>query len=125
MLAEPFDGTTVVVMHHAPSLRSLSLQHSNNRALDPAYASDLENLMVGASAPELWLHGHIHDSKDYVAGNTRIVSNPKGYGPMLPLMPTIENPDFNPALVIDVQPRSKPGFRSGDNEPDETFQVKP
>lgn len=62
----------------------------------------------GPGAPELWLHGHIHASQHYVVGGTRVLSNPKGYGPSLPRMPTIENPDFNPALVIEVQPRLKP-----------------
>ncbi|MDT3687949.1 MAG: metallophosphoesterase [Pseudorhodoplanes sp.] len=107
-LAKPFDGATVVVTHHAPSPKSLSERYSQHRALDPAYASDLEELMQGPGAPELWLHGHIHASQDYVVGGTRVLSNPKGYGPSLPRMPTIENPDFNPALVIEVQPRPKP-----------------
>jgi hypothetical protein len=27
----------------------------------------------------LWIHGHTHDSFDYVVRGTRIVANPRGY----------------------------------------------
>lgn len=29
--------------------------------------------------PTLWIHGHTHEKADYMIGNTRIVSNPRGY----------------------------------------------
>lgn len=77
-LAEPFDGETVVVTHHAPSPRSLP-NPEDLQALDCCYASDLEYLMQQPYAPSLWIHGHIHASRDYMIGNTRVLSNPRGY----------------------------------------------
>jgi predicted phosphodiesterase len=67
---------TVVVTHHAFSARSLA---ANERApIDAAYASDLESLFL-ERRPHLWVHGHTHRCADYTLGETRIVSNPRGY----------------------------------------------
>jgi hypothetical protein len=27
----------------------------------------------------LWVHGHVHAKNDYIVGNCRVVSNPRGY----------------------------------------------
>lgn len=99
MLATPFDGKTVVVTHHAPSPRSVEEQYRDDE-LTPAYASDLEALM--GPAVQLWAHGHMHTSFDYVVSDTpgtsgtRVICNPRGYAPKH------LNPDFNPALLVDV-----------------------
>ncbi|MGK2742598.1 metallophosphoesterase [Tepidicaulis sp. LMO-SS28] len=76
-LGEPFDGSTVVVTHHAPSLQSVPLVHRSN-CLSSAYASDLDGFIRSHSV-DAWAHGHIHESRDYRIGSTRIVSNPYGY----------------------------------------------
>jgi hypothetical protein len=101
-LARPFAGDTVVVTHHAPSPRSL---HPAVGDMDWLYASNLEALMDGDTAPALWIHGHIHRNVDYVVGATRVLANPRGY----PNEPQLiaehgprENPDFDPALVVEV-----------------------
>jgi Icc-related predicted phosphoesterase len=83
---------TVVITHHAPYPRSLHPKYAKD-LLSAAYVSDLEDLIV-ATAPELWVHGHVHTSFDYSVGRTRILCNPHGYGS--------ENPDFNPGLVVEV-----------------------
>lgn len=107
-LAEPFVGDTVVITHHAPSYRSLLLSGMTFDNMDWCYASNLEHLMVGDNAPALWLHGHIHANRDYVVGNTRVVSNPRGY----PLRAGVrENPDFDPGLVVDLEPKPVHGMR--------------
>ncbi|GJD65788.1 metallophosphoesterase family protein [Methylobacterium frigidaeris] len=106
-LAVPFAGPTVVVTHHAPhpaSLRGGAWQ----TPLDAAYASDLTEILEGPNAPDLWVHGHIHEPRDYRVGGTRVVANPRGYveeiaatrGRPARLKP--ENPSFNPALVLEV-----------------------
>jgi 3',5'-cyclic AMP phosphodiesterase CpdA len=105
-LETPHDGPTLVMTHHAPSPKSL-MPGSHNH--DWCYASDLESLMIGDGAPEVWLHGHIHRSRDYCVGETRVIANPRGY-------PTrqrgvMENPGWDPALVIDIEPRPKLGMR--------------
>jgi len=76
-LAEPFDGPTVVVTHHAPSLKSIAPRYMDD-SLTPCFASDLEAL-VASSGAVYWIHGHVHDSVDYVLGDTRVIANPKGY----------------------------------------------
>lgn len=68
----------VVVTHHAPSGLSLDDRYVNN-ALNPCYASDMDNLILKNPNIKLWCHGHIHQSKDYMIGNTRIICNPRGY----------------------------------------------
>jgi Icc-related predicted phosphoesterase len=98
----------VVVTHHAPSPRSLRRYVSGSFGdLDWCYASDLEHLMTGDAAPALWLHGHIHEKRDYVVGDTRVVANPRGYPPALGSR-VRENPHFDPGLVIDLEPRYMP-----------------
>ena len=93
------DGPTVVVTHHAPSGRSVHPRYKGS-ALNAAFASDMDEF-VEHHAPDLWVHGHMHDSSDYVIGETRVVSNPKGYFQ--------ENPGYDPALVIDLSaPAPKP-----------------
>jgi hypothetical protein len=110
LLAEPFDGPTVVVTHHSP--HEHGLQHGRvETELDAAYASDLSEL-IERYKPEVWVHGHIHVNRDYMHDETRIICNPRGYlitrrmhgrGESRP-----ENPSFNPGMVIEVAPRPKP-----------------
>jgi Icc-related predicted phosphoesterase len=91
-LAQPFDGVTIVMTHHAPSGRSLP-ESRRGDPISAAYASDLESL-IERTRPQLWVHGHIHSSSDYRIGATRVICNPRGY------TPSHLNPDFDPALVI-------------------------
>jgi len=94
MLAEPFDGKTVVVTHHAPSSQSVHPRYASD-LLTPAFASNLENLTEGDRAA-LWIHGHMHESYDYEIYGSRVVCNPRGYSP------DALNPDFMPDLVVEV-----------------------
>lgn len=77
VLAQPFAGPTVVVTHHAPHKDSLPVR-KQHELLSACYASDLSDLILSAK-PDLWVHGHIHDSVDYDIGDCRVVSNPRGY----------------------------------------------
>lgn len=89
-LAAPFGGTTVVITHHAPHPRSIVPQYANH-PLNPAFVSDLEELMGCA---RLWIHGHTHRASDYTVNGTRVVCNARGY----PGEPT----GFRPDLVVAV-----------------------
>jgi predicted phosphodiesterase len=93
-LAQPFEGRTVVVTHHAPSDRSISTRFRGPSQLNAAYASDLDALMGPAVA--LWVHGHTHESLDYRLTQTRVVCNPRGYIPIEP------NAAFAPGLLVEV-----------------------
>src|SRR5581483_3430165 len=78
-LATPFAGSTVVVTHHAPSPRSVHPRFAGS-PLNPCFVSNVEHLLDGGRAC-LWVHGHTHDSFDYVVNGTRVVCNPRGYAP--------------------------------------------
>jgi predicted phosphodiesterase len=92
-LAEPFPGPTVVVTHHAPSIRCLhSRLHGD--ALSPAYASSLD-AFVERSGAKLWIHGHTHWATDFRLGSTRVVSNQRGY-------PDAPAPGFQQDCTFDV-----------------------
>ena len=77
MLATPFDGKTCVVTHHLPLPNSVADRFKGD-SLSPAFASDLTALFM-RTPPDLWIHGHTHDSFDYLAGDARVYCNPKGY----------------------------------------------
>lgn len=94
-----FDGRTVVVTHHVPHPRSIAPQYAGD-SMNPAFCSDLSWLVEGSGAA-LWVHGHTHSSFDYEAGGTRVVCNPKGYGPLRP-GGRAENGDFDPLKVIEI-----------------------
>jgi Icc-related predicted phosphoesterase len=96
-LDKPFSGKTVVVTHHAPSKRSVHPRYEFD-SLTPAYASDLEAFM--SEKIVLWVHGHMHNSNDYVLNGTRIVSNPRGYQYSDDKLP--ENRDFKPDLIVEI-----------------------
>lgn len=96
-LAEPFDGPTVVVTHHAPHPGSVRPIYRND-PLAPAFASDL-SAVIQRFQPELWIHGHDHGSHDYQVGETRILTNQAGY----PRRDgSRENRDFDPRLIVKV-----------------------
>ncbi len=90
-----FPGKTVVVTHHLPSAHSVAERYQGSLT-SACFASDLDDLM-GASA--LWIHGHTHDSFDYVLHGTRVICNPRGYN-RNPDRP--ENREFDPALVVEI-----------------------
>lgn len=96
-LAKPFDGKTVVVSHHGPSIKSVSERFAHNQ-MNPCYVSDLEYLMFDYSV-DLWIHGHVHNSNDYLINGTRVVSNPRGYCRMSGVP---ENKNFDNKLIIEI-----------------------
>ena len=93
----PSQVKTVVVTHHAPSFRSCSTKY--NPQLDSCYASDLDD-RVKVWKPALWVHSHIHESRDYMIGETRVVSNPRGYDVVGDR--SMLNPGFKPDFVVEV-----------------------
>lgn len=73
----------IVATHFAPCLGSLHPKYVGNwqtEILNPYFVNDLEKTILShPKPPKLWLHGHVHDSFDYVVGKTRVVCNPMGY----------------------------------------------
>lgn len=74
-LAVPFAGTTVVVTHFAPSLRSADPRYG----LVPGTAGFCNALDALLPQAALWLHGHLHAPSDYLHHGCRVVANPMGY----------------------------------------------
>jgi len=67
----------VVITHHAPSEKSVSVnfKYAKQNAL---YYCSMEKLMLDRS-PKLWIHGHMHDPVFYEIDKTTVISNPRGY----------------------------------------------
>lgn len=88
----PYEGKTLVASHHGPHSGSVHPRYSpsiysldskielpgENRSfiLNPGFCSYLPELLEKA---DVWIHGHVHDSMDYMVGNTRVITNPRGY----------------------------------------------
>jgi calcineurin-like phosphoesterase family protein len=74
-LDEPFDGKTLVITHHSPSLQCNHRDFGLNE-FSSGFVSNLDELVKKA---DLWLYGHTHCNEDLMIGKCRIVSNQKGY----------------------------------------------
>ncbi len=75
-LAKPHDGPTIVVTHHAPTLKSWASDPED--FLRYAYCNQLEPMLKDQEI-DLWVHGHIHHASDYTKHGTRVICNPRGY----------------------------------------------
>jgi predicted phosphodiesterase len=91
-LAQPFEGTTVVVTHFAPSLRSADPRYG----LTPGTAGFCNSMDSLLPQARVWLHGHLHCQQDYRAGGCRVVANTLGYASKC------EHEGFRDQLVLEV-----------------------
>ncbi len=92
-LGKPFDGKTVVITHHLPSLLSIDPKYAQSH-LNYAFASNLDEFIL-ETHPELWIHGHTHESVDYHLGKTKVICNPRGYAHEV-------NPSFRPCFTLEL-----------------------
>ena len=95
-LTESYGGSTVVITHHAPSRKSIHPRFADS-LLNACFVSDVERLIDG-SRVRLWVHGHTHDSFDYVLNGTRVVCNPRGYA----RDGVNENRQFNADFLVEI-----------------------
>jgi predicted MPP superfamily phosphohydrolase len=93
-LSENKSKTNIVITHHAPSIKSVKEKYKDD-LISAAYASNLDDFIL-RTQPNLWIHGHIHEAFDYHVGNTRVVSNPKGY-------PGDNVDGFREGLIIEIE----------------------
>ena len=91
-LAQPFDGTTVVVTHFAPSLRSADPRYG----LTPGTAGFCNALDGLLPAAQFWLHGHLHSPSRYSHLGCQVLANPLGYARKS------EQKNYRPELLIAV-----------------------
>ena len=74
---DPYDdGHTVVVTHHAPSLRSIPARLRDDLTVS-CFASNLDDLVFDSDAM-FWVHAGVYGPVDYELGDTRVVANPRG-----------------------------------------------
>lgn len=92
----PHAGPTVVITHHAPSSRSIHPRFADS-LLNACFVSNAEHLVSGERA-QCWIHGHTHDSFDYVLNGARVLCNPRGYAKA----GVNENAHFDPDLTIEI-----------------------
>lgn len=102
------DNKLVVVTHHGPHRNSIHARYKyaeREGAYNPFYISDLTNV-IEETKPTLWIHGHVHNSFDYKVGDTRVMTNPRGYpanqAPNVFPNKGSENDKFDPNLVVDI-----------------------
>jgi len=88
-------GPRVVVTHMSFHAEGVRRGHEYDE-ISAAYASRAE--IPGA---DLWVYGHTHETRSFLAGDTRVVTNAKGYGPRK-AGETWENPDFDPHFIIEI-----------------------
>jgi Icc-related predicted phosphoesterase len=69
---------TVVISHHAPSLKGLNPAFVGN-GLDGAYGSDLDGMVEALANVPVWIHGHTHIKKVYRVGDTVLRANCRGF----------------------------------------------
>jgi len=84
----------VVVTHHGISPLSIDRRFKGD-SLNYAFMSDLSS-EITENGPDLWVHGHMHNSCDYLLGRTRVVVNAYGY------MDREENPRYDSTLVVEI-----------------------
>jgi predicted phosphodiesterase len=74
-------GKKVIVMtHHAPSLNSSHPRFGGTSdPLNWAYCSELDQFIIDNPTIKFWVHGHTHDTHDYMLGSTHVLCNPRGY----------------------------------------------
>lgn len=96
-LAPPFDGRTIVITHSGPSARSADPRYGL-RPGTASFCNDDDDLLHHA---DVWIHGHLHCTHDYIAEHqtghrTRVICNPRGYDRLG------EPAGFIDHLVIDI-----------------------
>lgn len=71
----------VVMSHHAPSELSVHPKYKGND-LNAGYYSNMEYDIMD-NGPDIWIHGHMHDTFSYELGITNVICNPRGYATLM------------------------------------------
>lgn len=73
----PFEGKTLVVTHHLPTLENYPEQYKND-PLNEIFATELSDLILEYQ-PDAWIFGHHHHNvPEFRIGNTRMLTNQLG-----------------------------------------------
>ena len=93
------DRDTIVVTHHMPAEWCVDPIFRDCYKLNGGFRSCLEEFIQDTS-PRYWFHGHGHNTVNFKLGDTRIISNPRGYPRNG--FGEIDNPQFNDTLLIGI-----------------------
>ena len=69
----------IVVTHFSPTHQSIAPYWRMHGGVVNEYFSNNMTYMIEEFQPDVWIHGHTHDTFDYMIGKTRILCNPRGY----------------------------------------------
>tara|TARA_R110002012_G_scaffold10705_4_gene48514 strand:- start:2200 stop:2973 length:774 start_codon:yes stop_codon:yes gene_type:complete len=86
-------GPVFVMTHHAPSTKSVKGRYKGSEGM---YSTDMEYFIKTHPNITHWVHGHVHETSDYMVEQCRIVANPRGYNGME------LNPNFNVEMEIEI-----------------------
>ncbi len=92
------DTHLIVLTHHAPLRQNTAApqyERNRHRALNAAFASDQSGLF--RPNVKLWAFGHTHFHTDFRYRDTRVLSNPHGYGALDDC-----GPSYRPNWVVEV-----------------------
>lgn len=85
----------IVVTHMSPSEQSVHPKYKGEYIMNGGYRSSLDEFILDRPQIKGWFFGHQHDASDFMIGDTRVVSNPRG-------CPGEDNEGFNPELVVEL-----------------------
>lgn len=88
---------TVVMTHHAPTRKSVGIRYQNS-INNVFFVNTFESYPV-FEWPDVWVHGHVHESFDYNIKNCRVICNPRG---RTLSDGSLENPNFDPNFTFDI-----------------------
>jgi len=76
-LKQPFEGTTIVVTHHAPVEACIVPKYAGDR-MNQCFHNRLDWMLFEYDI-KYWFHGHMHDTIMIEHHDTKIICNPRGY----------------------------------------------
>jgi Icc-related predicted phosphoesterase len=91
-------GADVWISHHAPSNWSVSDKYKGHPLNCFFVDHDLGEVILNQQ-PKFHIHGHMHNSSDYMIGDTRVICNPYGYEGY---SRSFINPEFNANFVVEL-----------------------
>lgn len=72
----------IIMTHHAPIMNHINPEYVRHGDVNYAYASDYsEFILDNTDKIAVWAHGHTHDKRETLVGNTRVITNARGYVP--------------------------------------------
>jgi predicted phosphodiesterase len=76
-LQEKKNEKTIIMTHNSPS-HSSNLSKYRTSLLNPFFCNKMDDYIL-EHKPNVWIHGHLHNTTLYKIGDTRIICNPLGY----------------------------------------------